>query len=149
MINFYQFLESKNNGFYHGSKFVFPAGFKLLPSKTGYVNQLENQKIEAIMERYRPKNKLSRFGSVFLVNDPDLIDSSGGYTDHIYIVQPARRLEKSDLSWYSDVSVYGEDEDSEEVKQAAINYWKGIPYKNQENSLFEYRTPYATIIKEI
>jgi hypothetical protein len=38
------------------------------------------------MYAYRPDDKLSRYDSVFLVDNIDDIDSSGGYTDFIYEV---------------------------------------------------------------
>jgi hypothetical protein len=144
MLDFYKFLEGKNKTLYHGSKVQFPIGFKLTPqssSKDSYIFQ--EKEVEKIMEKYRPKNKLSRYNSVFLVDTPEIIDQIGGYEDHIYIVQPAPRIEASDLSWYDSNIAYNPVD--EKVIQSIINYWMGVPYKNHT----EYRTPYAIILKEI
>ena len=138
-MNFRTFIEGAQK-YYHGTCSKFPDGFILKPQKAGYVQ------VEALMEKYRPLDKLSRFNSVFLVGNPDEIDSAGGYEDHIYEVQPIGKVEVSDLSWYSDLQI---DSTDDEKRTWALNYWNGVPYKNKENSLIEYRAPQAKIIREI
>lgn len=132
------------SSFYHGTKKIFPIGFILLPQLDGYVHQ--EIEIENILEKYRPENKISRFNSVFLVDNPDNVDFAGGYEDYIYKVQPIGQIDKSDLSWYSDVSIYNTEKENQIY---ATNYWNQIPYKNSDNSLWEYRCKSAKIIELI
>ena len=130
--------------FYHGSPLHFPIGFILKPQNTGYVH--DEKEIEDIVERYRPPDKISRFQAVFMVDNPELIDYAGGYEDFMYIVEPIGQIDKSDLSWYTDVSVYL-DASPEEQKEWSFNYWNGVPYKNPANSLWEYRAREAEVVK--
>lgn len=134
--------------YYHGSTVDLPVGTILTPQMEGYTRWEENRKIEQIVEQYRPPNKISRHDAVFMVDDPNLIDSAGGYTDYIYIVEPIGVVEQSDLSWYSAISVYGDynetDDQERTMDQLAQNYWSGV--KNQgPHSLIEYRARSARI----
>lgn len=95
------------------------------------------------MESYRPVNKISRFESVFMVNDPSLVEYAGGYEDFIYEVEPIGQVDRSDLSWYSEIEIYN---DPEEREECAKNYWNGIPFTNPANRLWEYRAKEAKII---
>jgi len=144
-MNWLKKLSQKNlpNKLYHGSRQKFPIGFILQPQAEGYVH--EELETEQIIEQYRPSNKISRFDSVFLVDDPSNIDYAGGYDDYIYVVEPIGQVDKSNLSWYTDVSVYL-DASHEEQKEWSLNYWNGIPYEKRANSLWEYRTKAAEII---
>jgi hypothetical protein len=149
-----QYFENTTKRYFHGSRFQLPVGFKITPQKNGYTSHPETQKAERLLEKYRPTNKLSRSQSVFLVDDPELIDFAGGYEDYIYEVQPVGKVEKSDLSWYSEIESIPSggiylDSYEEEIKQCALNYWNDVPYYKPENSLFEYRTPAAIIIGQI
>ena len=61
-------------------------GTILEPQLEFYTRRSDVQFLEKIMYAYRPDDKLSRYDSVFLVDNIDDIDSSGGYTDFIYEV---------------------------------------------------------------
>ena len=137
---------SQQLSLYHGSKQSFPIDFILQPQKTGYV--YEELEIENIVEKYRPPSKISRFESVFMVDNPNLIDSAGGYEDNIYTVEPIGQVDKSDLSWYTELSIY-DDFNENQQRELSLNYWNGIQYKNPANSLWEYRARQAKIIKII
>jgi hypothetical protein len=130
---------------FHGSRREFPVGFILSPQSDGYVQDPETKRTEEIVERYRPTGKIARHKAVFLVDDPDLIDSAGGYTDFIYTVEPIGRVERSDLSWYSDIEIYLDTDESEQ-QRLAENYWSGMPYNEGDHSLFEYRVKSAKIV---
>lgn len=145
MINFQNFLESKNIAYYHGSRKKFPVGFILTPQNDGYTSHSEVQAEEQIIEKYRPKNKLSRKNSVFMVDNIDDIDSAGGYLDFVYRVEPLGKIERSDMHYYSEISIY-HDMMEDEIKQLALNYWSGIP-SGTNTGLFEYRTPKAKILE--
>lgn len=146
-MQFKLWLEN-NQVYYHGSRRKFPDGFTLTPQAIGYVH--DEKKVEDFVEKYRPPNKLSRFKSVFMVTDPEEIDYAGGYEDFIYEVMPVGVVEKSDLSWYSEISVYlHEDNQVEPMIEAAKNYWSGVPFTDPKSSLFEYRTSAATITRRI
>ena len=135
---------------YHGSRKKFPDGFILTPQSDGYVTQQRD--FEVVFEKYRPENILSRFESVFMVDDYSMIDYAGGYDDHIYLVEPVGQIYKSDLAWYTEFESFwlGENpEDGDMERTCATSYWNGVPYKNPENSLWEYRARSAKIVMEV
>ena len=72
--------------FYHCSSVKLRIGTILEPQLEFYTRRSDVQFLEKIMYAYRPDDKLSRYDSVFLVDNIDDIDSSGGYTDFIYEV---------------------------------------------------------------
>jgi len=133
-----------NKQYYHGSKQSFPIGFVLSPRKGGYVSQ--EWRIEKVIEKFRPINKLKRANSVFLVDDPKLIEKAGGYDDYVYQVEPQLPVEASDMYWYSQLSIYQYDITENEKKLWATNYWNGVPAPEGKYSLMEYRSSSAKIL---
>jgi RNA:NAD 2'-phosphotransferase (TPT1/KptA family)/8-oxo-dGTP pyrophosphatase MutT (NUDIX family)/ribosomal protein L32 len=131
---------------YHGSRVKFKPGDILTPQPSGYVNAPDVAIIEGVMEKSRPEGALPRKDSVYMVARPDDVDRAGGYDDYIYEVQPVGKVERGDLGWYGDVSVYGEHQpDDPEVIQAAKNYWAGEPH--DKFRLWEYRAPKVKIVR--
>lgn len=131
--------------FFHGSIKKLANKTVLKPNKKGYVQKNE---LEILIESVRPDHCISRFDSVFLCNNPDDIDCCGGYTDHIYIVQPRCIPQKSDLAWYTECQLLLEENNIEAAKNAAINYWNGIIFHDTSSSVFEYRCEQATLLEE-
>ena len=142
-MDFKLWLEGHKQ-YYHGSRKKFPNGFLLLPQTDGYLHYPETMVLESIFEKYRPTHKLSRFKSVFLVDNPELCEYAGGYEDYVYLVQPQGVVEASDLAWYTEADGH---EDKEEKKRCALNYWNGVPFTGRANRLVEYRTPAAKILQ--
>jgi len=130
--------------FYHGSYDKLPIKTILKSHEKSYTRDPNNMILEGILEKYRPDDKLSRYDSIFLVDDPELIDAVGAPIDYIYeVIIPGNITpEKSDLAWYSEIE--GED-DIEKQKEYALNYWNGIPYYDKYSSAFEYRVKEAII----
>lgn len=137
-----------NKKYYHGSYDLLPIGTILKPHDKSYT-KINDVQLEEIMEKYKPKDKLSRYDSVFMVDDIDLIDSAGGSIDFIYLVEPLGKIEKSDLNWYTEIDMITPEHNEKLEKKYAENYWNGIPYDDFDSSVFEYRTPLAKIIKLI
>ena len=87
----------------------------------------------------------------------DDIDLAGGATDHIYLVEPMGKPEPHDVNWLSEIDLIMSDawdegtqeseETIEKVKNAALNYWNGVPHYNE--SVWEFLVPSAKIIREI
>ena len=132
--------------FYHGSNRKLPIGTILTPQPQGYTRSYDSKREEAIMEKYRPADKLSRHESVFMVTNPAEVDPAGGNLAYIYRVEPIGPVERSDLSWYSDLSVYTNWKPREK-RLIASNYWNGVPYPDTKHSLWEYRCRQAKIIE--
>lgn len=136
----------------HGSRKKFPVGFILLPQTDGYVNLPETKEHEDIFEKYRPEGCLSRSQSVFMLSSTNIdhIDDAGGYNDYIYEVKHRGKIERNDLAWYSEISgLVDLDINDPELVSIVNNYWNGVRFRNKQNSLWEYRSPSATIIKLI
>lgn len=134
--------------FYHGSSVKLRIGTILEPQLEFYTRRSDVQFLEKIMYAYRPDDKLSRYDSVFLVDNIDDIDSSGGYTDFIYEVSILDVIipEKSDLAWYTELELI-ESDDYDKQKEIAGNYWNGVRYHKRSESLFEYRVPKARVVE--
>jgi hypothetical protein len=139
--------------FYHGSYKKFNDNFILLPQSDGYANLPSEKEIEKLFEKHKPKDKISRKNCVFLVTDINLIDYAGGFTDYIYKVEPIGKVEKSDLSWYTEAFgvLYSDEEDSNKftIEECINNYWNSVPFIYSSKSCFEYRCNSAKIITTI
>lgn len=131
--------------FFHGSSEELPKNTILKPHTDSYTRSSETQFLEKILEKYRPSDKLSRYDSVFLVDNIDNIDAAGGSIDFIYeVIIPMEFIpEKSDLAWYSELEMT---DDHEKQKQIAENYWNGIIFYDSEYSIIEYRVPKAIVV---
>lgn len=132
--------------FYHGSFDKLPVGTILTP-QTNYEENWQNTDFYGPLEMYRPANMLSHKQSVFMCSDPDDIDLAGGATEWLFTVVPLGQVQKHDINWGSEISMLisdGHEFDSDEIVEAAANYWNGIPHVNE--SVWEYLTPTAKII---
>lgn len=139
-----------NKKFYHGS-------IKNIKNETilsndnieeKYTDSINVKSIEELFEKYKPKDKISRKTAIFLADNIYDIDNLGGYTDFIYEVETTDIVEKSDLSWYTKVSILLDEEPikNKKIKQYINNYWNGSP---SENPCYEYRCKKVKIINEI
>lgn len=147
--------KHRENPYYHGSKTPLEIGAVLRPRPDGYVQiQYEHGDADNWVERYmeerRPKGKLSRLESVFMLElhqpferyaDPAFIfDMTGGHGDYIYEVEPLGPVEASDLRWYT-VAAYPRTELGR--ARAASAYWRG----KSAGYLMEHRTPAARVVR--
>jgi tRNA uridine 5-carbamoylmethylation protein Kti12 len=139
------FENFQMKAFFHGSSKELPENTILKPHSESYTRLPESQRLEKILEKYKPSDKLSRYDSVFLVDDIDNIDATGGSIDFIYevIVPNGIIPEKSDLAWYTELEIT---DDPEKQKQIAENYWNGVIFYDKECSVMEYRVPKAYIV---
>ncbi|MFK4136670.1 hypothetical protein ACI2KR_31030 [Pseudomonas luteola] len=134
--------------YFHGSRKSFHVGFMLLAQPDGYVHCEDAIEFERVMDARRPQGLLSRFESVFLTKDPDLIDGAGGYIDVIYRVDPIGKAEASDLYWYSEAYCewVSEPKTLSRLHDLIDAYWSGKPAPFEENSNIEYRVTQARVI---
>lgn len=128
----------------HASLEELDVGTTLKP-KDNYQEHWGNTNFYHALERYRPSHMLSHKESVFMCHSAEDLDNCIG-GEYIFEVIPDKRIEKHDLNWSSEVSCLVSDNASEEkIKEAALNYWNGVPHTNE--SLWEYLTPKAVITK--
>lgn len=141
------------NPYYHGSKTPLAIGTIIRPKSDGYVQRqyadgFEDNWVERAMEAGRPKGKLSRLKSVFMLkldgdragDDGFLYEHAGGYGDYVYEVEPIGTVESSDLRWYT-AAAYPR---TELGRKRAINaYWRGKPAGHQ----MEHRAPAARVLR--
>jgi 2'-5' RNA ligase/8-oxo-dGTP pyrophosphatase MutT (NUDIX family) len=147
----YGSVKTAKTVLYHGSRKKFQPGDTLTPQPGGYVTAPEPdvELTEDIVELHRPKGALPRKDSVYMVDDPALIDYAGGYEDYVYAVEPIGKVEKNDMDWYSELSTYIWDSiDDPEAARLAQGYWSGKA-KGGEHTLFEYRARKAKVVKLI
>lgn len=141
------------NPYYHGSKTPLAIGTIIRPKPDGYVQRQyadgsEDNWVERAMEEGRPKDKLSRLESVFMLEldvpaqyeGGFLFDHAGGYGDYVYEVEPLGPVESSDLHWYT-AAAYPRTELGR--KRAISAYWRGKPAGCQ----MEHRTPTARVLR--
>jgi len=151
--------EAMNKAYFHGSYDKLPNGTILTPDKGNFMGTFSQDEMDSHfkLEQFRPSNFLSRNNAVYISSDIDDIDLSGGATDHIYLVEPLGVVEPHDVNWMSEIDMIMSDawdngtqeteETIEKVKNAALNYWNGVPHYNE--SVWEFLTPSAKIIREI
>lgn len=146
-MNFKKWLENRQTVFYHGSNDELPVGTILTP-RDNYEQNWGKTDFYEPLEKYRPLSMLSHNQSVFMCDNPDDIDAAGGGTEWLFTVEPLGVVQRHDLNWGSEISLLiseGHDLISPEVKEAAMNYWNGLPHHSE--SLWEYLTPKARILK--
>lgn len=142
-----EFIIENIQTLYHGSQREFPVGFILEAQSDAYAKLDKDENFtEETMELVRPKDAISRYDSVYMVDNPDDIDNVGGYIDYIYIVEPIGKLERNDIAWYTEISIYGpyNEDMNNEIKQWAMNYWNGVQHPN---GIWEYRALKVKIIE--
>lgn len=159
MRNFINVIESAGTTLYHGSRVEFSAGTILAPQADGYVSypdaDEQHNLTEQVLERHRPQGCVSRFGAVFLIDNPDLIDYAGGYTDYIYEVEPLGPVTRCNLAWYSELYAICEDAvlsesystETPEMIEAALHYWNADP--RDSSDLYEFLTDRARVVRNI
>lgn len=134
--------------FYHGSMSMLDPGTVLTPRMEDYENDWGHTDFYAALETYRPENMLSHKDSIFMCDNEADVDNAGGGTDWLFTVEPMGKIERHDLNWATEISLLndqGYDIESDEIKNAAHNYWHGVPHSNE--SVWEYLTPKAKILK--
>ena len=151
--------EALSIEYFHGSYDELPNGTILTPDKGNFMGTFSENEMDSHfkVEQFRPSNFLSRNNAIYLTQNIDDIDLAGGATDHIYLVEPMGKTEPHDVNWLSEIDLImsdawdegtQEDEETiEKVKNAALNYWNGVPHYNE--SVWEFLVPSATIIREI
>lgn len=140
-----EFLPQKL--YYHGSSQPLPVGTILSP-RSNYEENWGKTDFYRVLEVYRPKNMLSHRESVFMCDNETDVGIAGGYTDYLLTVKPLGQIQRHDLNWSSEISALvsdGYDLDSQEVEDAAHNYWQGIPHPNEQ--VWEYLAPKALVMK--
>lgn len=143
-------LFELNTIYLHGSHSELPIGTILKSRGDEYEADWGNTSFYHALEKYKPSKYLSHKDAVFMVDNDEDLDLAGASLDYVYQVQPMGPVYKHDINWGSEISGLIDDGysiDSLEVKNAAINYWNGIPHFNE--SVWEYLTTSAKIIKDV
>lgn len=139
--------EVVGNKFYHGSMEKLPVGTILTP-RDDYENNWQHTSFYPALEKYRPADMLSHKASVFMCDNDEDVDLAGGGTEWLFVVEPLGKIEKHDVNWSTEISMFIEDGysiESNEVKKAAHGYWNGVPHHSGEH-VWEYLTPKAKIL---
>lgn len=132
---------------FHGSMDQLAVGTVLRGRGDDYAKAWSSTDFYKVLEQNRPQAYLPHAQAVFAVSDPDDIDLAGGGTEWIFELEPTGPVSRHDLNWSSEISCLLSDglrPDSVEVRNAAFNYWAGIPHPNE--SVWEYLIPEAKII---
>ncbi len=140
-------IKEATQKYYHGSYDKLENGTILTPGGDDYEASWGGTSFYGPLEKFRPPEKLAHKEGVFMVGDIDDVDVAGGATEYIYIVEPIGDVQKHDLNWGSEISGLmdnGKKPNDKEVKQAADNYWNGVPHHNEQ--VWEYLAPRAKIV---
>ena len=133
--------------YYHGSYDKLDVGTVLTPGGDDYESSWGGTNFYGPLEKFRPPEKLAHKEGVFMVGSDDDVDVAGGATDYVYTVEPIGEVQKHDLNWGSEISMLIDDGhtlNDPEVKEAAENYWNGVPHHNEQ--VWEYLSPRAKIV---
>jgi hypothetical protein len=136
------------DAFYHGSNDHLHVG-TILQGRPGlYEENWSHNDFYAPLERWRPENFLAHRDAVFMVGTLEDVDLAGGGGIWIFEIDPLGPVSRHDLNWSSEVSCLigdGHDSESPAVREAALNYWNGVPHPNE--SVWEYICAEARIIR--
>lgn len=146
-VKSHEFITGGKKYYYHGSNDYLPVG-TILTARSGYEERWAHTDFYRILEMYRPPNMLSHNKSVFMCDNPDDVDLAGGGTEWLFTVVPFGPVQRHDMNYSSEISSLislGYDYDSEEVMDAANDYWSGQESPNEV--IWEYLTTSAKIIK--
>jgi hypothetical protein len=153
--------------FYHGSRKALPVGTRLASQPDGYVHGSRMDAVEreahftceGYLERGRPSGAPKRTECVYMVTGPDDIDYAGGYSNHVYIVEPEGQPWKANLHWYSALyaACFDDNISWEEAEPLVECYWDAVPvsakgetwFGRNGDDLFEYLAPAAIIVREV
>jgi hypothetical protein len=148
----HQTIQETPTVYYHGSNDKLRIGKILTGRGASYESDWKDSGFYETLEKYRPANMLSHKDAVFMCDNPDDIDSAGGGTEWLFTVVPIGIVQKHDMNWGSlidcikstDYPSELEHEREASIKEAAENYWNGVPHGS--SPLWEYLTPKAKII---
>ena len=139
--------KGNNMRYYHGSEDELEVGTVLAP-REDYEDRWGHNDFYRVLEQYRPANCLPHCAAVFMCDNDEDVDAAGGGTDYLFEVQPQGSVSKHDMNWSSQISALISDGyglDSDEVVQAAKNYWAGVPHDESE-PLWEYLCKTAVVV---
>jgi hypothetical protein len=134
--------------YFHGSNEQLEVGYVMKGRGDAYEADWKHTDFYAVLERHRPPEKLAHRDGVFMVADPDDVDLAGGGTEWLFELKPAGRVSRHDVNWSSEISCLlsdGSSEESDAVRQAALNYWTGVPHADE--SVWEYLVAEAEILR--
>lgn len=118
----------------------------ILKPRDDYKNHWGDTDFYLSLEKYRPPNMKPHHKSVFMCTSIDDLDNC---MEGIYLfeVKPLGIIQKHDMNWSTEIScLAGDGADETKIKQAAQNYWNGVPHSSSE-PLWEYLTSSAEILK--
>jgi len=142
---------------YHLTNYEFKIGDVVLPQSTGYTHWVEScaleTVLETVLERYRPKEKISRKECIFLTKEkPKNKDYGASGTSFILTVEVDEEVinQFSDMNHFfcidqgfEDVIHLEDDYLEEELKKIADQYWSGMSSKTPR---IEYRSKQGVIL---
>lgn len=131
--------------YYHGSFDKLPEGTILVP-RPDYERHWGTNAWYHILEQYRPVNMISHKQAVFMTGTIEDVELAGGAETFIYKVEALGPVSKHDINWTSEIEclLSEDDPDEEAVREAAKNYWSGVPHLNE--SVWEFLTTKARIV---
>jgi hypothetical protein len=130
-----------------------------------YVQEL-GMSFEEFFELRRPSNKVSRLEAIFMTKQAKMIQTAGGSTDCIFIMEPTGPVTRVDFGWFSAAQIYVWGDDigrkpyDDYLKTYGMKYidvadlmakyyWNGKDYKGPRSYMgtWEYLTSSARIVK--
>jgi hypothetical protein len=97
--------------------------------------------IEAILERARPPDCISRADCIFLADSRAGVAALGMPTSRVYAAQPIGDVQRSDVGWWRmlhEALARGEQERAEGIMDWATQYWYGTECPTG-SPIWEYR----------
>lgn len=142
---------------YHLSDHPFMSGEAILPMEDGYTSLPESGALEAVLELFRPKDKLPRADSIYVSPNKPESDLGAKGNSHCFMCSlPESALsQKSDLQWiheldqgFESIDDLLEDYAMEELAELANGYWSGKE-RIADQGLWEIRWHESTIIRQV
>lgn len=134
--------------YFHGSEIPFEIGQELTSGGKNYELNYKDTDSYSILEEARPAGYLAHKDAVFTVSVLDNVGLSGASEKWYLEVEPQGPVSTHDLNWSAMISFFlqeGFARDSNEVQQAASNYWSGVPHPDE--NIWEHLSGSAIVIR--
>lgn len=135
--------------FYHGSITPLSPGLVLKGRGLAYHEEWCHLPHYEALHLTRPAHRLAHRDAVFMCASIDDVDSCGGGTDFVCLLQPLGPVHAHDMNWTGEIQCMLDDErldlSSARVQEAVDAYWNARPSTSGEQ-VWEFLTPAARVL---
>lgn len=114
--------------------------------------------VETFVERFRPRNAVSRLTGLYMVQRPQCLNIAGAHDRYTYEVRPTGKVTRASWGWFAEIlsglasgpfwkAKLPKAERLALAKKYAMKYWKGTPSENR-SGFSEWLTTEFVVVAE-